>query len=86
MKQVWKLEAYLKTSHFEQHIKLVLISTFNGVFIFISLQTKTRKKSGIVFRPHCTPGVAVVQVAAVLGSTIPSCSCPGGSFPGRELF
>jgi len=41
-KEVWKHNQ--KTSHFQQHIKLIFKSVFNEVFTFIALQTKIWKK------------------------------------------
>jgi len=35
------------------------------------LQTKTSKKCGNAFPPHCIPGVAVVRVEVALGGSFP---------------
>ena len=83
------MEKYIKTSDFQQNLKLIFESVFNdvGLYTVIVPQTKILQKCGIEFPPHDTPGVAVfrvavvqvavVQVAVVLGG---SCSI-GGSFP-----
>jgi len=40
-----------KSSHFQQHFKLVLKSVLNEVFTFIALQTKTWETVGTPFPP-----------------------------------
>ena len=70
IKRTWK------TSHFQQHFKLIFKSGFNEVFTFIALQTKIWKKCGCVFLPHCTLGWQMSGshfswVAVVLGSNCP---------------
>jgi len=68
-----------KSSHFQQHVKLIFKSVFNEVFIFITLQTKTEKVGA---RSHAPKKCGnAVHTGFCLGGNYLCGNWPSGSCP-----